>query len=72
MVGEDVELALGLLLPELQPVRTKPMITAPAAKDMRLFTAVTIRLSSGSDKCLWHRRRPVSLPLRTFMMASLP
>jgi hypothetical protein len=51
VVGEDVTLALGLLLPELQPARTKPTIRAPTKKDVRLLTRTTIGPSSMSDKC---------------------
>ena len=51
VVGEDVGLALGLLLPELQPATTRPTLREAAAKNARLFTAVTIRPGSRLNKC---------------------
>ena len=46
----DVGLAEGALLPDPQPVRTRPTAKAPAAKGTRLFTATTIRPCHLSDK----------------------
>jgi hypothetical protein len=47
---DDEEVAVGLLLPEPHPARSKPTVRAPPARSVRFITVGTIRPSSTPHK----------------------